>query len=75
MFTQQHFNAMADKLHRLREDIVRERPQKSAEEYAAAIEALNLVVLAMCDLFAKHNPRFDKLRFIGATHRGLLSEE
>lgn len=69
MFTQQHYEAIADVIHKRREKI-------KQREYAVNIADHEIRAIAdltkdLMDLFQKDNPKFNALKFIGAASKDL----
>ncbi len=66
VFTQKHYVAIAEVLHKQRKEI----KQHEADQ-AARLEATNDVTLALCKLFKGDNPKFNDFQFIAACNRDL----
>lgn len=68
MFTQRHYNAIAEMIHRSAVEVsLRHMPHDAEHDCIVALDAINTVRREMCELFAADNARFDKARFMLAS--------
>lgn len=70
MFTQKHYVALADLIHKRRLSIRTEFP-KLEPNASDRIDELNTMVLALSVVFEQDNPKFKKFTFIEACNRDL----
>jgi len=77
MFTQKHYVALADLIHKRRVEIKAREPglvnghDVRTPGELARIDELNTMVLALSEVFEKDNLKFKKFTFIEACNRDL----
>jgi len=76
MYTQKHYESMADLIHKRRLAITA-APQATfgaADEKAVRIDAMNQMVIDMVEMFKRDNPKFRELIFIARCNRDLTDQ-
>lgn len=72
MFTQKHYVALADLIHKRRVYIKKSGSEgETFDQTESRIDELNTLVLALSAIFEKDNPKFKKFTFIEACNRDL----
>lgn len=71
MFTQKHYVALADLIHKRRLELRASNNPPAELHPADRVDELNLMVLSLAAIFETDNPKFRKFTFIEACNRDL----